>query len=159
MNRILAIDYGEKRIGLAITDENARLALPYEVIENKGLEFVVDEVKEIIEKEDVGKIVVGLPKSLRGGEVNNKKLDEFVDNLRVMSIKKVSDTQKGDGHGRLDGLEIILFDERMSSKAADKFKLKGDAKETGWRDKVSAAIILQDYLDNLNSCHSERFFK
>ncbi|MFH1564399.1 MAG: Holliday junction resolvase RuvX [bacterium] len=149
--RILAIDYGEKRIGLAVTDENARLALPYEVIENKNLKFVVDEIKKIVENEGADKIVVGLPKSLGGGEVDNKKLDEFVASLRVMNVKKVSDTQRDDGHGNSVGLEIILFDERMSSKAADKFKMKGDTKESGWRDKVSAAIILQDYLDSLNS--------
>lgn len=138
--RILAIDYGEKRIGLAISDEYGKFALLYEVIENKNLKFVVDEIGKIIEKEGVGKIVVGLPKSLNGGEVRNKSLDKF--------IKKVSDTQVGVGH--LIGPEIILFDERMSSKAADKFKIKGDEKKSGWRDKVAAAIILQDYLDSLN---------
>jgi putative Holliday junction resolvase len=130
--RVLAIDYGEKRIGLAISDEYAKLALPYEMVENKGLGFIVEEIGRIVEDEGVGTIVVGLPKSLRGGEIKDQELDKFVANLR----QKI-------------GLEIILFDERMSSAAADKFKLKGDLKETGWRDKVSAAIILQDYLDSI----------
>lgn len=138
-NRTLAIDYGEKRIGLAISDENARFALPYEMIENKNLKFVVDEIKKIIGREEINKIVAGLPRSLKSEKVDNKNLDKFVASLSEKT-----------------GLEVILFDERMSSKAADKFKMKGDKRESGWRDKVAAAIILQDYLDSENNCHSER---
>lgn len=131
-NRVLAIDYGEKRIGLAISDKD--LALPYEMIENKNLKFVIEKIDKIIKKEDIDKIIVGLPKSLQGKGAKNQKLDYFVASLKQKT-----------------GLKIILFDERMSSKAADKFKQKGDHKETGWRDKVSAAIILQDYLDSKNN--------
>lgn len=165
--RTLAIDYGEKRIGLAISDEYGKFALPYEAIENKNLKCVADEIEKIIAKEGISKIVVGLPKSLKGGEVRNKSLDKFIKNLSCIKVSvgqeqnhtcphyqnqsEVSAIPIDNGDlDRLVGLEIILFDERMSSKAADKFKMHGDKRKSGWRDKVAAAIILQDYLDTLN---------
>jgi len=130
---ILSIDYGQKRVGLAISEETGKLALPYETIENKSLSFVVEEIKKIVQEEDVNKIVVGLPKGLAGGESNKTELDKFVNKL-----KKEID------------IPIDFMDERMTSKAADKFKTDKNFKKSGQRDKVAAAIILQDYLDKMN---------
>lgn len=58
--RYLAIDYGEKYIGLAISDENGDIALPYKTLENKNQDFVFNSIQEVCKKEKIQKIVVGL---------------------------------------------------------------------------------------------------
>jgi putative Holliday junction resolvase len=129
---ILAIDYGEKRIGMAISDEYAQLALPYETIVNENLKTSIEKINQIVQEENVSQIVVGLPKGLNGQESNKQELGKFVNKLKEV-VK----------------IPVELFDERMSSKAADRFKLDSDKRETGWRDKVAATIILQDYLKKI----------
>ena len=58
---LLGLDYGEKNIGLAVADENSKMALPYKVLINNGEDFILKELKKIIIEEKISKIIVGLP--------------------------------------------------------------------------------------------------
>jgi putative holliday junction resolvase len=64
MSRILGIDYGEKRVGLALTDKSNQLASPLAVLNNDG--FLKDKIIDIIKKHDIGQIIIGMPLNLKG---------------------------------------------------------------------------------------------
>ncbi len=125
--KILGIDYGEKRIGLALADSELTLAVPLEIIENKGTNFVLDKLSEICQKEEIEKIVTGMPITLAGGESEKtREVKRFVDQLK----------------NKLD-IDIETEDERLSTKMVD--SLAKDKRKP--KDAVSAMIILQSYLD------------
>ncbi|MFC3415890.1 Holliday junction resolvase RuvX [Algoriphagus hitonicola] len=135
MGRIIAIDLGTKRTGIAVTDPLQILANPLETIETSTL---LDFLKSYLAKEEVETIVLGMPTRLDGSA------NEMTP--RVMDLKgkleKQFPTQK-----------IELIDERFTSKIAMQSMIamgskKKDRKEkSGNLDKVSAAIILQSYLE------------
>lgn len=128
--RILAIDYGTKKIGLAISDETNKIALPFLNLEGQSQENFIKEIKEICQKEKIKEIILGLPKTLEGKEAKQaKKVKKF-----AQFLKKALD------------LPIIFEDERFTSKMAQKF-LERDKKKD---DKVAAQILLQGYLDKEN---------
>ncbi|MFC0264232.1 Holliday junction resolvase RuvX [Fontibacter flavus] len=137
MGRILAIDLGTKRTGIAVTDSLKMLANPLETVETGKL---IDFLQSYFQKEDVETIVLGYPKKLDGRD------NEMTP--RVISLKD-----------RLSKLfpekKIVLVDERFTSKMAMQTMIsmgskKKDRKEkTGNLDKVSAAIILQSYLEQI----------
>lgn len=135
--RILCIDVGEKRIGLAISDEEKILAKGLGSIEVK--ENIVEEIKKIVEKYNVEEIVYGLPLKMDGSfSIQTEKTMAFISKLKE-EIKNVKFTP---------------WDERLSSKQAERFLLLGDLsrkKRKKLIDKLSAQIILQNYLDSLNS--------
>lgn len=121
--RILGIDFGEKKIGVAITAD--KIALPFEVINNtKG---VIPKIKKLCQEEEVDEVVIGLPLNLDGTEGEMTK--------RVQCF--------GRELGKSLGLEIRFWDERLTSAAA-KTKLIGKKPE----DSSAAAIMLQSYLDS-----------
>jgi len=137
MGRILAIDLGTKRTGIAVTDMLQIVANPLETIETSKL---IDYLKSYFLKEEVDTIVLGYPKKLDG------KANEMTP--KVISLKD-----------RLSKLfpdkKMVLIDERFTSKMAMQSMIamgskKKDRKEkAGNLDKVSAAIILQSYLEQL----------
>ena len=122
VKKYLGIDWGTKRIGLALADEETNLALPYKTVAN--LEEVLFEIKE----EEINFIIVGSPKKMSGEEASNKDWQYFIKQLKVKS-----------------GVEVELLDERLSSLAAD--ALSGENKDKAGRDEIAATLILQDYLD------------
>jgi len=129
MSQVLGIDYGSKRIGLALGDEEQKVALPFDVIENQ--EGLIGELRRIIENEKIYRIVVGFPLGMSGKEtVKTKEVEKFVDLLE-----------------RNFNLPIITEDERLSSKMAD--SLFKEYKEKYDRDAVAAMVILQNYLDKI----------
>lgn len=120
--KYLGIDWGEKRIGLAIAEEGLLIALPFKTVSN------LKELMEVIQEEEIAEIVLGNPLSMRDAKLDtNEKFNNFHKLLKE----------------RTD-LKINLFDERMSSKQADSFE--GDKKTKASRDEISAMIILQDFL-------------
>lgn len=135
MPRILAIDLGTKRTGLAVTDPLKMLANPLETIETPKL---LDYIKSYISKEEVDTIVLGFPTRLNG------KDNEMTPKVLAMKeqLEKSFPTQK-----------IELVDERFTSKMAMQSmiamgsKKKDRREKAGNLDKVSAAIILQSYLE------------
>jgi putative holliday junction resolvase len=128
--RILGLDIGDKRIGVAVSDEMEILSMPLEVIEND--EKIEEELKEVINKYNIKKIVVGIPYTLKG-EVGSqaKKVIDFIENVLVKM-----------------GIEIDYIDERYTTKIPlrnlNKYKKNNKNKQI---DKYSACIILEDYLN------------
>lgn len=117
--KILGIDHGLKYLGLAIADEQLKIAHPYNILENKSQNFVLTELKRIIEQEGVIKIVVGRPIGLSGQLTEQTQItDQFIQFL------------KSNLSTPIDG-----FDERFTSKMADD------------DHAAAAAIILQDYIE------------
>jgi putative Holliday junction resolvase len=122
--KYLGLDYGTKRIGLAIGDDYAKTAVVFGTVEN------LNEVKKIVAAEDIEIIVIGAPYSVidssRELPINFQK---FLAELKAM----------------LPDIKIILEDERLSSKYAD--SLIGGKKTKAGRDEIAAISILQGYLD------------
>lgn len=122
----LGIDWGEKRIGLAIAEEETSLALPLRTV------ATLTELLQVIKDEGITNLVLGSPKKMSGEQANNPAWLNFIDQLVVRS-----------------GINVNLLDERLSSLAAD--ALSGQKKDKAGRDEIAATLILQDYLDkNLN---------
>ena len=133
MKRILCLDYGEKRIGLALSDPLKIIAYPYKTIINFGLKNLKYEIKKIIASETVESIVIGLPIGLNGKDtIQTQKVREF--RLQILDLN----------------IPIYFEDERLSSLAAAK-SMKMEKIKTGFNkgiiDKRAAAIILQQFLD------------
>ena len=136
MGRVLGIDYGDSRIGLAMSDPLKIIASPFKTIRNEGNEKCLQVFQSLIKEKDVEAIVVGLPMGLKGQEtVQTKKVREFSDLLY---------THK---------LPIYLEDERLSSVSAEKSMIQQNIKtghNKGLIDQRAAAIILQQFLDKQN---------
>lgn len=123
--RYIGIDYGSKRIGMAISDPEGRVALPRKVIEG-GTEEFRKELRELIREEPVAKVIVGLPLGLDGKETEEtREVKNFAEKLR----QKL-------------GIPLEFENEMLTTKMA---KTAGVKKEL--IDASSAAIILQSYLD------------
>lgn len=128
--KIMGMDIGEKRIGIAITDKERMFPVPHSVLNNDR--YFDQSLEKILENNNIEKIVVGMPYTLRGeiGKQGEKVID-FV-NRKIMN----------------KGIEIIYQDERFTSKvplknSVDRKKIKEQI------DKFSAALILQSYLDRI----------
>jgi putative Holliday junction resolvase len=133
--RILGLDFGDKRIGVAASDALGWTAQGKKVIQNTSFAEVVTELKSLIETYEIEKIVVGLPKNMNGtiGYRAEKTLD-FVDDLKEEFE-----------------MPIITWDERLSTAAAEKTLLEADVSRRKRKeviDKMAAAVILQNYLDS-----------
>ena len=135
MGRLLAIDYGRKRCGIAVTDVLKIVATGLKTVATHQL---VQFLKDYTAKEPVDKIVVGLPKTVRG------EASESMNYITpgVNRIKK-----------ELPGMEIVFFDERFTSVLAHKSMLesgmkKSDRQNKAVVDEISATIILNDYLQS-----------
>ena len=136
MNRILAIDYGDVRIGLALSDLTCTIAQPFKTINYDSIDHLINQLFEIISENQVNKVVVGIPYNMKGNDTQQTtKVREFVSILE----KKL-------------GYEVILIDERLTSSEAEKFMHQMDIK-TGFNkdkiDKIAASIILQEYIDTI----------
>ncbi len=131
--RILGIDYGEARIGVAITDELQIIVSPLEVIYAKKIN-PIKRIKEIVEKKNVQEIVVGMPYLLSGRE---GKLAEEVKKFKSELEKNLT-------------IPIVLYDERFTSKIAERELRSRGIKPSKNKSKVdlfAAGILLQDYLE------------
>src|SRR3989338_6281497 len=124
--RYLGIDYGHKRIGIALSDEGGRIAFPFSQIPAKSPAFIVKEIKKIIKKEKIEKIIIGLPITFSGQ-----------DSLQTNAVREF-----GRYLGEMLQLPIEYENEVLSTKMAER---GGTSKHN--IDAASAAIILQSYLD------------
>jgi putative Holliday junction resolvase len=135
VGRILAIDYGLKRIGLAMTDLLQIAASPFETIESVSLKKNALKISEIAKANEVSEIVVGLPLSMNGDESEmTETVNKFIEELKAVS-----------------GLPVVSVDERLTTAQAERVLVEeadvSRAKRKGLKDKVAAAIILQTHLD------------
>ena len=133
MGRLLAIDYGARRVGLALSDSLKMIASPYRTIINKNNTILIEEIERIIAAEDVELTIIGLPLGMAGQKTEQtKKVEKFVDKL----------TDRG--------IIIKYEDERWSSVAAKRSMKEQNIKigyNKGLVDQTAAAIFLQQYLD------------
>ncbi len=138
--RILGLDIGQKRIGVAITDEQCTIAYPLKVLENKPL--VKEALQGLVEKYCIDKIVVGMPYNLKGQEGRQaESIREFVD-LNLNGINA----------------SVVYIDERFSSRISESILREGGKKDKkgsgtqhkragGQVDKISASLILSGYME------------
>jgi putative holliday junction resolvase len=134
--RILGLDVGEKTIGVAVSDPLGFTAQGIDTIRRKKLEYDINEIMNYCKQYEVDTIVVGLPKNMNGtlGPQGEKML-EFSEVLRSQS-----------------GLKIEMWDERLTTVAANRAMLEADisrAKRKKIVDKIAATYILQGYLDRI----------
>lgn len=135
--RVLAVDFGDTRTGLAVSDELRFLASGIGYISPGGIEKTATAVAEEALRIGAVAIVVGHPLNMNGSEgPRAERAAAFAQLLR----------------DRLDGIEVVLFDERMTTMAATRYlnetNLRGK-KRKGVIDTLSAQIILQNFLDSL----------
>lgn len=132
--KTLGIDFGEKRIGLAIASSLFSIAQPLSVLKRKNIEADIKELEEIVKEYGIEEIVLGLPLNMNGSK--GRKAQEAIDFGEL--LKK-----------RLK-LKVSLYDERLSTVEGERVLLQADltrAKRRNIRDKIAAQIILQSYLD------------
>ncbi|HHT9130173.1 MAG TPA: Holliday junction resolvase RuvX [Candidatus Brocadiaceae bacterium] len=134
--RIIGIDYGEKRIGIAISDPLGITAQGLPTIERTNIQEDLQKILNIIREKEVGEIVVGLPKHMNNslGEKAQEVL-AFVDLLKKHS-----------------NLPVSTIDERLSTVRAQRALLEGNLSRKKRKDRVdmiAAQLILQDYLDRI----------
>jgi len=133
--KILSVDYGTRRIGLAVSDPLGITAQPVGVIKREGKKKILGRIKELIEKQDIKKILIGLPLNMDGSE--GTLIDE---------IKKF-----GGYLEKNTGLPVVYYDERLSTVQAERLLIGADVSRQKRRDvidKLAAQIILQSYLDS-----------
>jgi|TARA_B110000305_G_scaffold64595_3_gene72018 putative Holliday junction resolvase len=135
--KFLSIDYGKKRTGIAITDSQNIIASPLTTVETSNLNSFL---KNITDKEDITKIIVGDPKNLDNSSTDiSTDVDVFTQNLIKI----------------FQNIQVIRIDERFTSKMAKQAILMSGVNKKRRQDKklvdqVSAAIILQSYLSQLD---------
>ena len=133
--RILGIDFGTKRIGMAMSDELLLTAQGLDTIYRRELKSDLSAIKEIVDSSGVNEVIVGLPLNMNG--THSEKTREAV--LFVGELEKVI------------SVPVKTWDERLTSMQADRAMLEGDmsrAKRRKLSDKLAAQIILQSYLDS-----------
>jgi putative Holliday junction resolvase len=137
LGRILAVDYGERRIGMAMSDPSATIAQPLPtLIRRAGKRPPVSKILEVITNNEIEAVVVGLPLALSGEDTDwTRDVREFAQTLQTRS-----------------GITVDLLDERMTSVQAERsvreLGLKKSQREQKERiDSAAAMILLQMYLD------------
>lgn len=137
--KILGVDFGDVRTGLAVSDPTRFLASGLYYVSPGGIEKTADKVAEVAKEQRVGAVVVGLPVNMDGSlGFRSERVKEFADLLRA----------------RLDGIPVVLYDERMSTMEASRYL--GETGTHGKKrksviDTLSAQIILQNALDKLKN--------
>ena len=135
--KYLAIDFGDRRVGLAVSDVDKQIAFPRDFLEYKSAKKLLIQLKEFCEIEGIIKVLIGLPIEMSG---------EMGD--RVIKTYKFGDQLKE----TISPISVEYFDERLTTKQSiKKLQMQGiKAKnQKGQRDMVSAQIILEAYLSSL----------
>jgi putative holliday junction resolvase len=134
--RILALDHGTKRIGVAISDELQMIAQPLEFIAARPFAQFVARLEELLTDKEVELILIGMPRNMDGSYgPAAEKVQDFVEALKgVLSVP------------------IRTWDERLTSAQANRVLIQGEVRRDKRKesvDKMAAAILLQSYLDRL----------
>ncbi len=136
--RILALDHGTKRIGVAVSDELRWIAQPLETFERRSLDADIAHIQHLVRTYEVGTVVMGVPLRL-DGKVGTaaQAINRFVECLAQT----------------LD-VPVVTWDERLTTRSAEQLLVAADVsrkKRKGAVDRVAAALLLQSYLENLAS--------
>jgi putative pre-16S rRNA nuclease len=131
-SKVLGIDAGERRIGIALSDELHLLATPLTILDRgNGLAPVLDSLRELLQRESISRIIVGLPLHADGSEGPQAR--------RARDFARVAE--------RVLGQPVTLWDERLSTQEARSIIRSRGGRRRRYVDAVAAAVILQDYLD------------
>ena len=134
--RILALDHGTVRIGVAVSDEMKMIATPLEYIPAEPFAAFLVRLKEILRDKEVELILIGMPRNMNGSYGPAAlKVQEFVAVLNSALT-----------------VPIKLWDERLTSTQANRFLIEGGVRRADRKqkvDKAAAAILLQSYLDSI----------
>jgi putative Holliday junction resolvase len=132
--RVLAIDHGSKRVGLALSDETGTIAQPLQFLSAEPGATLLDRLKQIVDERKVEEIIVGLPRNMNGTYgLAAEKVREFVASLKqVLTVP------------------IRTWDERLTTVQANRFLIDSGMRREKRKERVdqtAAAILLQSYLD------------
>lgn len=136
MGRLLAIDYGKKRTGIAVSDPLQIIANGLTTVETVRL---FDFLKDYFERETVEKVIIGLPKQMNNQVSENMpRIEQFVEKLKKL----------------YPAMDIQYYDERFTSKMAQQAMIAGGVKKKQRQnkalvDEISATIILQGYMESV----------
>lgn len=134
--RLLALDYGDVRIGIAMSDLMQIIASPYETYKRQTLIKDLEYISNLIKTNLVHTVVIGLPLNMDGSEgERTKKTKEFADAL-----------------GEKTDAKIVFFDERLTSVTAEDILIEAGVKREERKkiiDKLAATIILKSYMDSI----------
>lgn len=133
--RILALDHGTVRIGLALSDELKMIASPLEYLPAEPLQDFLERLQSLVREKEVEQIIVGMPRNMDGsyGPAAEKVL-KFIEHLRTAVA-----------------VPIRVWDERLTSTQANRMLIQGNVRRQDRKqkvDKMAAAILLQSYLDS-----------
>lgn len=144
--RILGLDYGEKYVGVAMSDPLGIIGSPLETIyrkEENKLRKTYARIEELVKENGVERIVVGLPKNMNNTEGDSAaNCREFASNVE-----------------RRTGLPVVLWDERLSTSSARNILMESGVRREDRKeviDKIAAGIILQNYLDYLGNTTADK---
>lgn len=128
--RVLGIDYGSARVGIALGDTESRVASPWTVLRYKNEEQLISDIRDIVKSESVELVVIGVPHLLSDTSVETKQARSILDFVERL---KSSD------------LPIETIDESLTSRIAERQMIERG--ERGKRDDLAAAAILQGWLE------------
>ncbi|HEC24963.1 MAG TPA: Holliday junction resolvase RuvX [bacterium] len=142
--KALGVDFGLKKIGLSLSDDTQTIAFPFKYIHNDSLKGAIYKLKEIIDLENIGLIVVGMPIGLKGKQTKiSINIDKFIKELKNAINESGNETDD-------EKITITIYDERFSTLQAQKSLISQNVKRKKRKeivDSVASALILQSYLD------------
>jgi putative Holliday junction resolvase len=136
MTRLLAIDHGARRLGIAVGDTETRLAFPRPAVQRRGTARDLQRLTSLARDEGAGRVVVGLPRNMDGSE----------------GPQAAAARDFGEQLAAAIGLPVVYSDERLSSwEAGERLQAAGRrvTRRSGELDSAAAVVILQQYLDTL----------
>ncbi len=139
--RILALDIGEKRTGIAISDEQNKIGFPLLTLDARDKRTCINQIKKLVSEYDVGSLLIGIPLNQHG------EVGQDAQNVRKF-IALLQDQIN---------LPVIEWDERFTTVQAERSLLLGDVSRQRRKqviDKVAATLLLQSYLDSVESSHT-----
>lgn len=142
--RAMALDVGDVRIGIALSDPLLITAQGLETLERIGIKKDTNHIIQLMKEYEVKTLVIGLPLGLSGNDT------EQTEKVRVFK-EKLENKIRSSG---MKGIEILFQDERMTTNIAENVLLEADVSRKGRKavvDKMAAAVILQSYLDRRDS--------
>lgn len=132
--RVMGLDVGDRRIGVAVSDELSLFAHGLLVLERRGLAADLSALSRVIDEQEVSRVVVGMPRNMNGSYgPQAEKTSAFID-----SLKQICDRP------------CVAWDERLTTRQAERLLISADqrrSKRKAVRDKLAAQLILQSYLD------------
>ena len=131
---ILGLDIGDKRTGVAISNDVSSICTPLNYIPSQDINYFLKDLYNLIIEKKINKIIIGLPKLLSGKEGERAKYSRYIS-------KKIKEKNKN--------VEIVLWDERLTSKQAEKYLLESGVEKNEIKEKIdsaSAVIILESYI-------------